>query len=293
MARPVRYQAAGTGAPPVDILTAPFPTQLTVVPWIEQNLDDTSIAAAIEGLNNWGAVATHAIVSTTPGGVDNILPQFTDAVGGLNLIPGIKTASQFPGDQFDDPPNTGWAVIADKIKEAGRILSSNICLMGTESMVDDFVLQTSNITIDFTLFKSRLDTHLPRNIQYIWYPSVTNTAAANQDRQVEIVEAVDSVINTSNGFLANVIFVDASLAESDRPDSALWKFAYTRLRQVVPRAQVWRLFRTAASVFWEYADAITHLNEVKDSGGNPVYIFFPGIATWVDASEQMSERLLA
>lgn len=243
-----------------------------IVPWIEvNNSKQRTIDHAVEGLLIWQKITDTAIVSTVPGH-EKIYREFKKHVPGMRIIPGMKTYTLL--DQFDSIE--GWREIARHVETALKESGEKEIVMENETAIRLYRRGESHIDLD--RFRQGIEL-LPKNVSYIWYPSIQGHKEVVQKRYENVCKIVASILD--------VRFTNRSLYGPGAANERPLKKAQDRIRLISKRDSIPLIYCIAVHPWWTDQQIPHALSLVQGDWA----ILYPGTKRWVDAARSISALL--
>jgi hypothetical protein len=233
---------------------AATPSDAEMIPWVEFNTPELTSYDAfvahddtikiVEGIREWSAVADKVVVSTGPGKSQMypwLAAKLSDDHINVTIVPGFKTSSVADdGCHYDDPST--WALVAQEVQQILAVHGSTQFVLENEKLFCCYYLSGSCAGSNYCdCDYSTLDTidfadglaYLPTGVEYLWWPSITGSDMATQNRCAQICQVVVDTLGQNNvrfftERVCNPASVNDSWAESN----------YDRLCQITTRATI-------------------------------------------------------
>ena len=253
---------------------------LKIIPWVEDNFSKYDETVR-RGLGIWAAVTDRAIVSTMPGraGLFATLDKELRASGHeIRIIPGLKTMSLL--DRFDSIQ--GWESVASEV----ALYDSSIVLLENEVAMKGYV--DGEYELDREALRTGLS-KLPRDVQYLWYPSIWG----NDTRKRERNEVACAIVQDT---LRDVRFLDQRYQGARAIDASARKKADVMLKRITkgrPTLPMLYFYGPNHPVtFWKDEQLEDALGIIKRRWDNHAeVVIYPGVKRWEDAALKLSKRL--
>lgn len=252
-----------------------------ILPWLEVNRQE-HVANAIAGLKVWQWLTNTAIISTVPGQTDIYRP-IRQAVSDMVIIPGVKTHSLL-ADDFAS--RSGWRAVRDEVVK---------CLVRTKSRT--VVLENENAmrpvwTGEQSCSPKRLReaivlANFPRNVTYLWYPSIGAWRNSEEDPQQQIADDICRVVQ--DAFPGEVVFVDhATLSGPTALDWDANKRVAAMLDEFTLHQPTPVLYCYGPESRWWMDEEVPDALDLVQSGSA---ILYPGARRWTEAAGILTRTL--
>jgi len=284
----------GTGvsciSPAAAIGDPEAPPRPKIIPWVECNWPDapankddpaskSTLDHVVDGLLLWQGVTDTAIVSTMPGKT-RLYATLRSRVPGMRIIPGLKTMTLL--DRLDS--ETGWQVIANEVSAIAAATGERVILLENEKAVYPFIRDEQ--AVDVSRLRKALD-RLPKNIEYLWYPSIFGKEA-EQQRAAEICRAAEDA-------LVNVRFLDQRFQGARAVTDPARIAADRRLRAFArrPTLRMAYFYGPDHPITWWRDDQIDEAMQVcaRAPDASTEVVIYPGLKRWAKAAESLSAKL--
>ncbi|MGD2108835.1 MAG: hypothetical protein PVI86_05525 [Phycisphaerae bacterium] len=251
----------------------PFPK---IVPWIELNTSRASaMNRTVEGLRAWHAdpelAIDTAIVSTTPGH-EGIYTELRRRVPGMRIIPGMKTWTIL--QRFDSVE--GWREVSRHVAAALAESHEHELLLDNETAIKKY--RRGEYDIDLRHLREGLRL-LPRDIKYIWYPSIHGSGDAVQERFAVVCGVAAEVLD--------VRFTDRSVHGPQALGDSWLKKAQERLDRFSEAPSIPIIYCYGDDRWWPDA----RIPDALEQTDKPLVILYPGAKRWTEAALKITEVL--
>jgi hypothetical protein len=258
------------------------PSLPKILPWVECN-KLAHVPQVVAGLKVWQWLTKVAIVSTVPG-QSGFYRSIRRQVPGISIIPGIKTHSLL---EDDFASRSGWKAIRDEVVQCLVRTKSRIVIFDHESAMRP--VWTGDQLVAYDCLRDAIQlANFPRNVTYLWYPSIGAWRNSREDPQQDAAAGICKTVQ--DAFPGEVIFVDHATLSG--PTALEWP-ANIRVAAMLDEFSLHEPIPVLycygpGSRWWEDEDLPFALSKVE---GNSA-ILYPGLRRWSEAARSILRTLL-
>lgn len=263
--------------------------KVKIIPWVECNSSSKkALAHVLRGMAVWSRVTNTVIVSTVPG-KEHIYRELSKGVvphiavpKHMVVIPGVKTHPVL--DRFDSLK--GWKAVAKSVEAILKHCpGATQVLLENETAMKPYIDGKQKINLRQL---ARGVSCLPREVEYLWWPTYAGHSYAIQDRYFAVVNAIASQ--------HTLCFISRRLASPTAPDDVWMRYAARGLE--LTARSCWSYHSSVPIIWcggdkrhskaWHYKQVPSVLDMVEGDEA----ILYPGSKNWVEAAKNLASILL-